>query len=186
MGDSHADGAPSAEPLKVQYDPLTGVPSEFNEYLPKDSEEYKRWKAAQEGGAAGAVADLTLKDRHGDVIEKQLPGGKVKKKAKNEVVLETNTRSKKKCVTTILGLETFGVKLPEAAKLFGKKFASGASITKNPMEKDQIEVQGDFVDKAAELIVKTYKDKGIEKKHIYAVIEKKKGPYFDDSDDDED
>ncbi len=38
------------------------------------------------------------------------------------------------------GLETFGVKLPEAAKLFGKKFASGASITKNPMEKDQVEV----------------------------------------------
>ena len=32
------------------------------------------------------------------------------------------------------------MKLPEAAKLFGKKFASGASITKNPMEKDQIEV----------------------------------------------
>lgn len=62
-----------------------------------------RWKAAQEGGAASAVADLTLKDRHGEVIEKQLPGGKVKKKAKNEVVLETNTRSKKKCVTTILG-----------------------------------------------------------------------------------
>lgn len=156
-----------------------------------------RWKAAQDGGAAGAVANLTLKDRHGEVIEKQLPGGKVKKKAKNEVVLETNTRSKKKCVTTILGaagrpsslthmmyyvwpidcvhiirvpacsaphgfpwlvrprmlsehrcifswspagLETFGVKLPEAAKLFGKKFASGASITKSPMEKDQIEV----------------------------------------------
>jgi hypothetical protein len=49
-----------------------------------------------------------------------------------------------------------------------------------------MQVQGDFVDKAAELIVKTYKDKGIEKKHIYAVIEKKKGPYFDDSDDDED
>jgi hypothetical protein len=62
-----------------------------------------RWKAAQEGGAASAVADLSLKDRHGEPIEKQLPGGKVKKKAKNEVVLETNTRSKKKCVTTILG-----------------------------------------------------------------------------------
>jgi len=33
------------------------------------------------------------------------------------------------------------VKLAEAAKLFGKKFAAGASITKNPMEKDQIEVK---------------------------------------------
>ena len=39
------------------------------------------------------------------------------------------------------GLETFGVKLAEASKLFGKKFASGASITKNAMEKDQIEVR---------------------------------------------
>ena len=37
------------------------------------------------------------------------------------------------------------MKLPEAAKLFGKKFASGASITKNPMEKDQIEVSSVFV-----------------------------------------
>ncbi len=44
------------------------------------------------------------------------------------------------------------------------------------------QVQGDFVDKAAELIVKTYKDKGIEKKHIFAVIDKRKGPYFDDED----
>ena len=45
-----------------------------------------------------------MKDKHGEVIEKQLPGGKVKKKAKNEIVLETNTRSRKKCVTTILGM----------------------------------------------------------------------------------
>lgn len=36
------------------------------------------------------------------------------------------------------------------------------------------------MDKAAELIVKTYKDKGIEKKHIFAVIDKRKGAYFDD------
>ncbi len=39
------------------------------------------------------------------------------------------------------GLETFGIKLAEASKLFGKKFASGASITKNAMEKDQIEAR---------------------------------------------
>ena len=29
-------------PQAVQYDPFTGVPAEFNEYLPKDCEEYKR------------------------------------------------------------------------------------------------------------------------------------------------
>ena len=34
--------APSLQPVKVEYDPITGVPPEFNEFLPKDSEEYKR------------------------------------------------------------------------------------------------------------------------------------------------
>ena len=63
-----------------------------------------RWKASQQAGAEGSLSDLTLKDKHGQVIEKQLPGGKVKKKAKNEIILETNTRSRKKCVTTILGV----------------------------------------------------------------------------------
>ena len=65
---------------------------------------WHRWKASQQAGAEGALSDLTLKDKHGEVIEKQLPGGKVKKKAKNEIILETNTRSRKKCVTTILGV----------------------------------------------------------------------------------
>ena len=50
----------------------------------------------------GAVAELKLTSK-GEEMEKQLPGGKVKKKAVPEVVLETSTRSKKKCVTTILG-----------------------------------------------------------------------------------
>ena len=65
-----------------------------------------RWKAAKDGGSAeSAVAELTLKDKTGAEIEKRLPGGKVKKKAKAEVVLETTTRSKKKCVTTIQGTD---------------------------------------------------------------------------------
>jgi hypothetical protein len=55
------------------------------------------------GSVEGAISELSLKDKTGAEIEKRLPGGKVKKKAKAEVVLETSTRSKKKCVTTIQG-----------------------------------------------------------------------------------
>jgi len=55
----------------------------------------------------GAVSELSLKDKMGAEIEKRLPGGKVKKKAKAEVVLETSTRSKKKCVTTIQGAASY-------------------------------------------------------------------------------
>ena len=65
-----------------------------------------RWKAAKEAGTDGAIADLSLKDKTGAEIEKRLPGGKVKKKQKAEVVLETSTRSKKKSVTTVQGTST--------------------------------------------------------------------------------
>lgn len=55
--------------------------------------------------------------------------------------MERNTRNKKKCITTIAGLDAFGVKLAEASKLFGKKFASGASVVKNAEGKEHIDVQ---------------------------------------------
>ena len=172
------------EPQVVEYDPITGVPSEFNEFLPKDCEEYKKWKAAQESGAESQVADLKISAAPGEQIEKKLPGGKVKKKAKPEVILERNTRNKKKCVTTIAGLDTFGIKLSDASKLFGKKFASGAAITKSATEKDQIDVQGDFLEKAADFIIKTYsKDKGIKKSDIYFIDNKKKVPAYDEEED---
>lgn len=172
-------------PLVVEYDPITGVPSEFNEFLPKDCEEYKRWKATNEAALEGRVADLTLKDKHGNEIEKQLPGGKVKKKSKPEVVIERAVRNKKKCITTVAGLDRFGIKLAEASKLFGKKFASGASVTKNATGGEEIDIQGDVLDGVAELVVKTYGPKnGLEKKHVFYIDNKKKVPYFDDGDDD--
>lgn len=43
MAETDASEATSAEPNKVEYDPITGVPPEFNEYLPKDCDEYKRY-----------------------------------------------------------------------------------------------------------------------------------------------
>lgn len=93
--------------------------------------------------------------------------------------MERNTRNKKKCITTIAGLDAFGVKLAEASKLFGKKFASGASVVKNAEGKEHIDVQGDCLEQAAELIVKQYKDK-VAKSDIYVMESKKKERYFDD------
>ena len=63
--------------------------------------ESRRWTAAKESGLDDQVASLSVKEK--DEVEKRLPGGKVKKKAKNEVILEVGTRSKKKSVTTIQG-----------------------------------------------------------------------------------
>eukprot|EP00958_Prasinococcus_capsulatus_P016334 scaffold1803_cov320-Prasinococcus_capsulatus_cf.AAC.4 len=65
-----------------------------------------------------------------------------------------------------------GIKLSEASKLFGKKFASGSSIVKDPTGKEQIDVQGDFLFEAAEYIIKMYKD--IPKSAIFLIEDNRK------------
>lgn len=78
-----AETEATVAPKVVAYDPLTTVPSEFNSYLPPESLEFKKWKASQDGPEA--MEKLTLRDKEGNEIEKQLPGGKVKKKQKAQV-----------------------------------------------------------------------------------------------------
>ena len=54
---------------------------------------------------------------------------KTKKKDKpREVVIEKGVRNKKKCITTVRGLEIFGIKLAEASKKLGKKVRCIRSI----------------------------------------------------------
>jgi len=64
-----SDSEPEIEvppPLEVAYCPVTGVPAEFNDFLPKDTDEYKRWKVAkgaaveETGGLESDLATLTV------------------------------------------------------------------------------------------------------------------------------
>lgn len=161
------------EPMSLVF-VYSGVPSEFNEFLPKDCEEFKKWKASLEGAVEGEMEKLTVEAKE----KEKKSSGKKKKKSVPRVVLERNIRNRKKCITTISGLDLFGVKLNEAAKLFGKKFASGASVTKNAESKEQIDCQGDFLDQAVDIILKQYKE--VKKSDIYFIEAKKKQPYFPD------
>ncbi|KAG5116722.1 hypothetical protein JHK84_042835 [Glycine max] len=77
---------------------------------------------------------------------------------KQEVVIEKVVRNKRKCITTVKGLELFGVKLSDASKKLGKKFATGASVVKGPSEKEQIDVQGDIAYDIVEFITDTWPD----------------------------
>ena len=89
MAEEDTTKAPPPPPLIVEYCPITGLPPEFNDCLPKDSDEYKKWKAALEGQMIGAVETVSLTDKEGKVteveVEKKLPGGKIKKKATPQV-----------------------------------------------------------------------------------------------------
>ncbi|CAI0448417.1 unnamed protein product [Linum tenue] len=89
---------------------------------------------------------------------KRLPGGKIKKKEKQEVVIEKIVRNKRKCITIIKGLDLFGIKLSDASKKLGKKFATGASVVKGPTDKEQIDVQGDIAYDVVEFITDTWPD----------------------------
>jgi density-regulated protein len=69
-------------------------------------------------------------------------------------------RNKRKFVTAVSGLEAFGLDLKKVSKDFGKKFATGSSVTKVPSGGEEITVQGDLTDDILELLTegKEYKD----------------------------
>ncbi|GAQ80707.1 Translation initiation factor SUI1 family protein [Klebsormidium nitens] len=188
------------QPQTVLYCGVCGLPPEFCEFGP-DFEKCKPWliknapgaypeltkKAADE--AEAKLGDLRLGGEDGadgeastskpeDEIVKKLPGGKVKRKEKQEILVEKATRNKRKAITTVKGMELFGVKLGDASKKFGKKFASGSSVVKGPTEKEQIDVQGDFLYDICEFITETWKE--IPESAIYVMEDgKRKVPYAD-------
>lgn len=56
MADALADAPPAREPpppLTVAYHPITGIPAEYNEYLPANCEEFKRCEARSDRRSAG-------------------------------------------------------------------------------------------------------------------------------------
>lgn len=59
------------------------------------------------------------------------------------MVIKRVERNKRKYVTEISGLEAFGLDLKKIAKEFGKKFATGSSVTKTAAGGEEITVQGD-------------------------------------------
>ena len=80
---------------------------------------------------------LKGEDEAGDVGKKgKRGGGVIKKKTisadKQKVIISKEVRNKKKAVTSVEGLETFSVKLKDAAKVFGQKFAASSSV--NPSQ----------------------------------------------------
>jgi len=64
-------------------------------------------------------------------------------------------------VTVVTGLETVPeLKIKDAAKLFGKKFSSGASIGETPTGAKEVVIQGDVLFSLPPLLVSEYKIPG--------------------------
>lgn len=71
------------------------------------------------------------------------------------------------------------MKLSDAAKVFGKKFACGSSAVTNPSLREQIDIQGDVQDALPELILKNYGSHGIQPGSIVLIVDKQRINYED-------
>jgi len=80
------------------------------------------------------------------------------KLAHSVVTVKRIERNKRKFVTAVSGLEAFGLDLKKVAKEFGKKFATGSSVTKTPSGGEEIVVQGDVSDEIEEFLREKYKE----------------------------
>ncbi|KAJ4951269.1 hypothetical protein NE237_028101 [Protea cynaroides] len=196
--------AEKPQPVRVLYCPVCSLPAEYCEFGPdfekckpwliekapdlypnlvKEANDKEADKVSEQlqsvgisstgvDGSAPAAPSGTSTAKQEEV--KRLPGGKIKKKDKQEVVIEKVVRNKRKCVTMVKGLDLFGVKLSDASKKLGKKFATGASVVKGPTEKEQIDVQGDISYDIVEFITDTWPD--VPETAIYFIEDGRKVP----------
>lgn len=94
------------------------------------------------------------------------------KRASSTVVIKRIERNKRKFVTAVSGLEAFDLELKKVSKEFGKKFATGSSVTKTPSGGEEIVVQGDVSDEIEEFLLEKYKQ--IPEDNIEFIDDKKK------------
>ena len=93
------------------------------------------------------------------------------RKAEAMVYIKRVERNKRKYVTAVSGLEAHGHDLKKVAKDWGKKFATGSSVTKTASGTDEIVVQGDNSDDIFDLVVDTM---GVPEDNVECVEDKKK------------
>ncbi|CAH8876053.1 unnamed protein product [Trichobilharzia szidati] len=143
-------------PLTVKYCGECTMPLEYCEFSPFPDkcrlwleknlpEEFER--LTTDGGESNQT-EAAPKGR-------QVRGGKgtIKKPVKQQIAVFKTSRGKKKYTTSVTGLSTFGIDLKAAAKVFGRKFATGSSVTGNG---DEIVVQGDVKEELIETLMEKW------------------------------
>ncbi|KAK5640961.1 hypothetical protein RI129_009508 [Pyrocoelia pectoralis] len=142
-------------PLDVLYCGNCSMPIEYCEYYP-EYEKCKQWlernlpsefekiKMSDDTGEGGADEEKKRQKRGGKGMMKT----KKKDDGPKQICVSRAPRGKKKSVTVVTGMSTFGIDLKVAAKFFGTKFACGSSVTGD----DEIVIQGDVKDDLFDVI----------------------------------
>ncbi|KAJ4476236.1 translation initiation factor SUI1 [Lentinula aciculospora] len=192
---SESEGPPPPEPrppVQVLYCGVCTFPLEYCEFgssltrckdwlQEHDTEAYKKYYSEEALQAKigtlslEAQSKLELETAKKEAKAEAKADAALKKKMASPVTIKRIERNKRKHVTSIHGLEAFGIDLKKAAKQFASKFATGASVTKNPQGQEEIVVQGDVSDEVLEMIEGEVGIlKGIPADNVEIVEEKKK------------
>ncbi|KAK5117714.1 Translation machinery-associated protein 22 [Meristemomyces frigidus] len=92
--------------------------------------------------------------------------------ANSKVTIKRVERNKRKYVTEVSGLEQFGLDLKKVAKEFGKKFATGSSVTKTASGGEEITIQGDVSQDVEEWVLENHEE--VPERNIELVEDRKK------------
>ena len=165
--------------VTVKYSPVSGLPVEYCRFGPQFEEEIP-WlmENAPEVLTEADIAAFngTGGEKDDGSGEKEAAEGDGKKKKSKKTALEKRAnkanevpdqkiiiariqRQKKKFITAVSGMETVPLveKLKDVSKLFSKKFASSASVSKSATGAEEIVIQGDVQYEIPELIIKQFK-----------------------------
>ncbi|KAF3051594.1 Translation machinery-associated protein 22 [Didymella keratinophila] len=176
-------------PVKVTYCGVCTLPPEYCEFggTTKKCEEWledkhpdMHAKLYSQEALAQNLSTLSVeaqKRAEKDAAKKATKAASAEKReaetrASSKITIKRIERNKRKYVTAVIGLEAFGLDIKKVSKDFGKKFATGASVTKLPGGGEEITVQGDLSEDIEEFILEKYKD--VPEDNIELVEDKKK------------
>ncbi|QIW97975.1 hypothetical protein AMS68_003493 [Peltaster fructicola] len=189
---AEADTAPQAEarpPKSVVYCGVCTLPPEYCEYggTTKRCEEWLEKNNPKlhaslysADGVAQNLSELSVDAQKRAEKDAQKKAAKAEaaeareseKRATSKIFIKRVERNKRKFVTEVSGLEQFGIDLKKCAKEFGKKFATGSSVTKTAAGGEEITIQGDVSDDVFDWLLDHHKD--IPEDNIEQIEDKKK------------
>ncbi|GAA5803964.1 translation initiation factor SUI1 [Helicostylum pulchrum] len=169
--------------MPLEYCEFSGTQEKCKLWLKEHDEElyeqiYGGVQAVTEGVEKATIEDETIDKKDRSLVKDKSAKLEAKlerenkKKMASRVLIKRIERTKRKCVTTIYGLDIFGVDLKKAAKMFANRFACGSSVAKNNQGLDEIVVQGDFSDELLKMILSNWTN--VPEENIDKIEEKKK------------
>jgi density-regulated protein DRP1 len=163
----------------LQYCEYGGTTKKCEEWLEREHEDLHERLYSEEALTAG-LSTLSVDAQKRAEKDAQKKAAKAsaaearesEKRAASKIVIKRVERNKRKFVTEISGLEAFGLDLKKTAKEFGKKFATGSSVTKTAAGGEEITVQGDVSEDVVDWLAEHHEE--IPEDNIELIEDKKK------------